>query len=36
MHLTSITYCANKNYLICGSKEGYLSVFEVGIKGKEK
>lgn len=30
MHLTSISYCPIKNYLICGSKEGYLSVFEIG------
>ncbi|CAK56303.1 unnamed protein product (macronuclear) [Paramecium tetraurelia] len=36
MQLTSIQYCPIKNYLICGSKEGYLSVFEIGKQGKEK
>jgi hypothetical protein len=36
MHLSSIQFCPIKNYLICSSKEGYLSVFEVGKEGKEK
>ncbi|CAD8060388.1 unnamed protein product [Paramecium sonneborni] len=36
MHLTSIQFCPIKNYLICGSKEGYLSVFEIAKQGKEK
>jgi len=36
MNITSLSYCESKHFLICSSKEGYFSVYDMGRPGKEK